>query len=139
MVEKRSVVSCNRNLASLSNDLCAAYQEHRLSNVTSQYALKLGLRKLRKRRKLICIRNPKWLINCRGYRMTKHFVTELSRILWQGRLEGSSIRHRRTDLTLNIGKVKRATSKQRGEGGGGKKRRLASNWHSWEHHSTAHI
>lgn len=58
MVEKRSAVSCNRNLANLSNDLCAAYQEHRLSNVTSQYALKLGLSKLRQKAKAYLYKEP---------------------------------------------------------------------------------
>lgn len=38
---------------------------------------------------------------------------------------------RGTDQSLNISKAKWVTSK--------KEKKSASNWHSWEHHSTAHI
>ncbi|KAL3231912.1 hypothetical protein MRX96_023177 [Rhipicephalus microplus] len=125
------MVPPNQSYVGSSNDLNTAYKECRLRDPPSQCALELSLEKLKKRGRLVCIKNSERLLY-RKSTLHDHGLYKKSsfRFLWQERLAGSSIRVGETDRTLSISKV--GDNQKKGEGG------EESNWHSWEHHSTAH-
>lgn len=110
------MVPPNQSYVGSSNDLNTAYKECRLRDPPSQCALELSLEKLKKRGRLVCIKNSERLLY-RKSTLHDHGLYKKSSFgfLWQERLAGSSIRVGETDRTLSISKV--GDNQKKGEGG----------------------